>query len=103
LAFVVSGEGSGEPSRSFHLTMKKQQRYVYVVSPGGLGCTAFFGSYEIDHLKDVPEAVDAPVPALAGQRESTKRNWIASTLRLPVAMGRAVRQRLQRRLSGAAA
>lgn len=100
---MVSGEGSGEPSRSFHLTMKKQQRYVYVVSPGGLGCTAFFGSYEIDHLQEVPDAVDAPASVPATRRKGTQRNWIASTLRLPVAVGRAVRQRLQRRPSGAAA
>lgn len=100
---MVSEEDFGTLPGVFRLTMKKPQRYLYVVSPGGLGCTAFFGSCEIDHLKEVPEAVDEPVRAEVVRREGIKQHWIASAIRLPVAMGRAVRQRLQRRFSGAAA
>ncbi len=83
--------------------MKKLQRHLYVVSPGGMGCTAFFGSYEIDHLKDAPESVDVTETATKAPREGMNPRWIASAVRLPKAAVRAIRQRLQRRLSGAAA
>jgi hypothetical protein len=83
--------------------MKKPQRHLYVVSPGGLGCTAFFGSYEIDHFKEAPEYVEATDAAVETSRKGKNPRWIVSAIRLPKAAVRAIRQRLQRRLSGAAA
>ena len=83
--------------------MKKPQRYLYVVSPGGLGCTAFFGSYEIDHLKEPEETAAKFDQPVAVERKGANLNWVASAVRLPLTVGRAIRQRLQRRPSGAAA
>jgi len=83
--------------------MKKQQKHLYVVSPGGVGCTAFFASYEIDHLEDVPDAQpDLPVQNIR-RREGLNLNWIVSTIRLPMTAGRFVRQRLLRKASNAGA
>ena len=82
--------------------MKKPQRYLYVVSPGGLGCTAFFGAYEIDHLKE-PEVAAAEFDQPVAVAREGKQNWAASAVRLSMTVGRAIRQRLQRRPSSAAA
>lgn len=83
--------------------MKKQQRYLYVISPVGLGVAAWSGSLEIEPLREVPEnAVN--ISRLADEaRKGHSPNRIVSLLRFPAAMRRAIRQRLQRRQSGAAA
>ncbi len=83
--------------------MKKQQKHLYVVSPGGVGYTAFFASYEIEHLTDVPDAQpDLPLENNK-RREGLNQNWIASAVRLPMTVGRFVRQRLLRKASNAGA
>lgn len=83
--------------------MKKQQRYLYVVSPGGLGCTAFFGTYEIEHLQNVPEADAVPLTPSEARREGLNLNWIQAAVRLPFEAGRKIQKRLLRRASNASA
>jgi len=79
---------------------KNNNRYVYVVSPGGFAGTPFYGVYEVENLVARPDELPE-IETAENNVGFADREWMKSMIRLPKVACCFIRELLWRRAAKA--